>query len=65
MRAKRPTSCQACGHRGGRLKEERSVDVDRILAATGAPVRVEALWACAGPLFAEDGPTACLRRMTR
>ena len=57
-------TCQACGHKGGQLRAERSQDMDALVAASGAPITLPTLTTCSGSLFADDGPTACLRRMT-
>jgi hypothetical protein len=63
---RRPTKCNACGHRGGALTLTAPVFEDEQLdaAATASGIVLDAEWWCSGTTFADDGPTACLRRMT-
>lgn len=60
---RKPSKCQACGHKGGTLGAGRSEDFDAITDRVGME-RQPALWICDGDTFAEDGPVECLHRMT-
>lgn len=64
-RTRKPSKCQACGHRGGTLTLTEvgfgNAEVDATAADCGVVLAAE--WRCAGRLFDLDGPTACLRRM--
>ena len=61
----RRATCEACGYKGGTLALTRSAVMDGITERSGLVLLDPALLACAGPGPAEDGPTACLRRMFR
>ncbi len=51
------TRCAACGHPGGTRAPEPELAAQYV---SRPPLLV-----CAGPLSADDGPVACLRRLAR
>lgn len=65
-KTRKPSKCQACGHRGGALTLNAPTFEDEQLdtAAAASGIVLDAEWLCSGATFADDGPTACLRRMT-
>ncbi len=62
-----PTSCDSCGHAGGRLAPQRSEDFDHLARTSGlnAVELAPSLLLCSGRLFDVDGPVECMRRATR
>lgn len=60
---KRTETCEACGHKGGRLAVTEGLPVPVGLAASKAGIRLPPMLACSGRTFEPDGAVECLRRM--